>query len=118
MYICIFLYVSVCPLHTDVESDTVSSLDTKGSLEGDSSHYDNPSNVLPARTITQCCLHQYNLSSSSDLDDEILPLFKRIQLQQKNPDLSNSDTVTHHMTTNKQPIQHLYGTLDFPIVID
>ena len=64
----------ICSLHTDIETDTMSSLDTKGSLEGDSSHYDNTSNVLPAKTTTQCCLHQYNLSSSSDLNDEILPL--------------------------------------------
>lgn len=95
-------------------------MDDKGSLEEDNSYYDNASNVLPRKTTTQCCLHQRNLNSSSDLDDEILPLFQRIQLQQKNPDLPNSDTVTHHhhMTTNKQPIQHVYGTLEFPIVID
>lgn len=98
-------------MHVDTQSDGMSSLDDKGSMERDNSHDVVGSNVLPTS-------RQHNLSSSpeiSDLDDDILPLFRRIHLQQKK---SDSDTVTHVKTTNKKPVQHSHGTLEFPIVID
>ena len=93
----------LCFAYTDVLSDDVSSLDDKGSMERHNRHV-----VSHVKTTS---LHQHDLSSSSDLDEDILPLFRRIQLQQKK--LTDSDAVTHHKTTHK-----LQGTLEFPIVID
>ena len=97
------IVLMVCSVYMCTDADGVSSLDDKG-CTAERDNYE-VSNVLPPKTTS----HQYDLSSSSDLDDEILPLFRRIQLQ---PKKSNNDTVMHHKTTN------IHGTLDFPIVID
>ena len=70
-------------------------------------------NVSPAKTTSS---HQHDLCSSTDLDDDILPLFRRIQLQPRKSDLIDGDTTAHHKTTNEN--KHVFGTLDFPIVID
>lgn len=57
--------------------------------------------------------HQQHDLSSSD-DDDILPLFRRIQLQPKKPDVTDGNTVTHHKADN----ENKHGTFNFPIVID
>lgn len=93
-----------CFAYTDLQSDDLSSLDDKGAMERDHSR-----DVSHVKTTSP---HQHDLSSSSDLDDDdILPLFRRIQLQQKKS--TDTDTVTRHKTTNQ-----LHGTLELPIVID
>ena len=96
----------------DLMSDSVPSLDDKGST-AERDNYE-ASNIPPAKTTSSH--HQHDLSSSSDLDDDILPLFRRIQLQPKKPDLTDGDSVTHHKEINDN--KHVHGTLDFPILID
>ena len=89
----------------------MSSLDDKGSIAERNDSYE-VSSLLPAKTAST---HQDNLSSSSDLDDDILPLFRRIQLQPRKSNLSVGGIETQR---NKKLAQHVYGTVDFPIVID
>ena len=93
----------LCFSSVDLQSDEMSSLDDKGAMGRDHSH-----DISHVKTTSP---HQHDLSSSSDLDEDILPLFRRIQLQQKKS--TDGDTVTCHKTTNK-----LHGTLELPIVID
>ena len=72
------------------------------------------SNVPSMKTTTS----SHQLSSGSGSDDEILPLFKRIQLQEKKSDLTINNTVTHHIMAKESINQHVHGTLDSPIEID
>ena len=93
-----------------MQCDGVSLLDDKGSISNRNHGYE----VSPAKTASA---HQDSLSSSSDLDDDILPLFRRIQLQPRKSDLSSDGTGTQK-TTNKKLTPHIHGTVDFPIVLD
>ena len=101
-------------VHTGVQSDAVSSLVDEGYLEAANSH-DVPSSTSHTKTtVKKCCSFQFD--SSSDLDDDILPLFERIQLQQQHSDLSDDHTFSS--SYKKPPVQHVGGTPEFPIVLD
>ena len=112
MFFMIYNYV-----HTGVQSDAMSSLVDEGYLETANSH-DVPSSTSHTKTtIEKGCSFQFDSSStSSDLDDDILPLFERIQLQQQHSDLSDNHTFSS--SYKKPPVQHVGGTPEFPIVLD
>ena len=93
-----------------MQCDSAPTLDDKGPT-AERDKYE-AANISPAKTISSH--QQHDLSSCSDLDDDILPLFRRIQLQPKKPDVTDGNTITHHKANNENE----HGTLDFPIVID